>query len=266
MAKKKKKVAKKAAKKKASGAAAAAPEAQVTSCTEQELQAAAVVTSSAELMAGLATEFVRELEARGIDIPELLRTVTANHRSSPASESVSGEENSRRGWDYARRQLERGDFADMPFLRVFGRVAEILLNYRRFQTITAGDVFLVFLVEIPDHIETNHRQNSAMNQPPSVKDADVSTGEGRRNFNARMKRLYEVNLVRPTVTRASGRKEDYVLTDDGQNMFDGWPPLDEIPGLEEDGPVKFEEPGSRGLGTRGERDVRDRDQFPVRRL
>lgn len=238
MAKKKtaktaKKVAtKRPARKKASSAAAGRPRAQAGSCTEQELQTAAVVTTGGELMAGLATGLLRELEARGIDVAELLRTVVANPQSSQPSESVSGEENSQKAWEYARRQLERRDFADMPHLRVIGRVLDVLLNHRRFQTCTTGDVFLVFLREIPRHLEANHRQN------PEVDGSfDVTMQPGRRTFNNRMARLRNDELVRPTVIQESGREEGYVLTEDGRNVFDGWPALSEIPGLELDGPV-----------------------------
>jgi hypothetical protein len=215
MAKKKKK----AATNEASGGAAA------QAGSEAELQAAAMVTWGAEGVLGAVEYRVFDISTFVSDFPVTVQQVSV-------SSSTAGERNAREGWDYARRQFVRRDFADMPFLRVFGRVAEILLNYRRFQTITAGDVFRVFLVEIPAHLEQHHRQNPRPGQQPSV-----STGEGRKTFNNRMKRLYDEDLVRPTVIRVSGRNENYILTKDGQNMFDGWPELTEIPGLELDGPV-----------------------------
>jgi hypothetical protein len=224
MAKKKKKAAKKAVTNEASGAAAA------QAGSEAELQAAAVVTWGGEGLLGA-------VEYRDFDISTFVSDFPVTVEQVSVSSSTAGERNAQDGWEYARRQFVRRDFADMPFLRVFGRVAEILLNHRRFQTITVGDVFRVFLVEISNQLEVHHRQNSPTGQPPSVSQADVSTGEGRKTFNNRMKRLYDEDLVRPTVTRASGRKENNILTKDGQNMFDGWPELSEIPGLELDGPV-----------------------------
>jgi hypothetical protein len=224
MAKKKKKAAKKVVTNEASGAALA------QAASEAELQAAAVVAWGGEGLLGA-------VEYRNFDISTFVSDFPVTVQQVSASSSTAGERNGQAGWDYARRQFVRRDFADMPFLRVFGRVAEILLNHRRFQTITAGDVFKVFLVEIPAHLEEHHRQNSPTDQPPSVSQADVSTGDGRKTFNNRMERLCGDDLVRPTVIRASGKKEKYVLTEDGQNMFDGWPPLSEIHGLELDGPV-----------------------------
>jgi hypothetical protein len=227
MAKKKakKKAGKKAGKKAKSEAAATSVN------TDAELQAAVVVTWGAEGLLGI-------FEYQHFDIGAVVNAFPVTVDQVSASSSTAGQGNAQDGWEYARRQFVRRDFADMPFLRVFGRVAEILLNHRRFRTITGGDVFKVFLVEISEHLEEHHRQNSpTTGQPPSVSEAHGTTGAGRRTFNERMERLYDEELVRPTVIRASGRKEDYVLTEDGQNMFDGWPPLSEIPGLELEGPV-----------------------------
>jgi hypothetical protein len=233
MAKKKKKAAKKVVTNEASGAAPA------QAASEAELQAAAVVTWGGEGLLGA-------VEYRDFDISTFVSDFPVTVQQVSASSNTAGERNGQEGWEYARRQFVRRDFADMPFLRVFGRVAEILLNHRRFRTITAGDVFKVFLVEIPGHLEVHHRQSPPTGQQPSV-----STGDGRKTFTNRMERLYDEELVRPTVIRASGKKEDYVLTEDGQNMFDGWPDLSEIPRLELDGPVVPEEPGSRGARRTG---------------
>ncbi len=134
------------------------------------------------------------------------------------------------GWDYARRLLEQVDFADMPFIRVIGRVFHILLNHRRFSSCTGGDVFRVFLTEIPNQLEENHRQS-----PRSGQDVNVTESSGRRHLNNRLRRLVRWELIEPTATRG-GRNQDFILTEDGQNIFDGWPPLSDIPGLTLDGP------------------------------
>lgn len=240
MAKKKKKAAKKVAKKekkKASEPAAQveAPAAEAGSFSDQELQAAGIVTTGGELAAGLATGIIRELEARGIDLAALVQTAVANLQPSQPSERVSGEENSQSGWEYARRQLELRDNGDLPRLRFVGRVLDVLINHRRFTACSGGDVFKVFLIEIPSQLEENHRQH-----PPQGQDVDITEPIGRKMFTNRMKSLRKLELIRATVTRESGRGEDYVLTEDGQNMFDGWPPLSDIPGLELDGPVRPE--------------------------
>jgi hypothetical protein len=240
MAKKKKTAVKKAAKKKASEAAAvdAHEDREAGSCSEQELEAAGVITTAGELMSGLANALVHEIEARGVDVADLLRTVVASLQRSQPSVRVSGDENGQRAWDYQRRQLERRDFADMPHVRVIGRVAEILLNHRRFQTISAGDVCKVFLVEIPSCLEENHRQDPPPGQQLSVDNVDVTAQPTRRNFNNRMKWLRNEELIRPAAKTAGNKDKGYVLTEDGQNMFDGWPDLSEIPGLALEGPVR----------------------------
>jgi len=236
MAKKKAvKTAKKAAKKKASEPAAQveATEAEAGSCTDQELVTAGVVTSAGELAVSL-HDVVHDAVQQAVQGWLEARASTSRH-GRPASESVSEEENIRRGWEYARRQLELRDFSDMPFLRFVGRVIDVLLNHRRFPTCTAGDVFEVFLVEIPNQLEVNHRQS-----PAAGSRVDVTTQPGRRTFNNRMGRLRREELIEPTITREAGRGEGYVLTEAGQNMFDGWPPLSDIPGLQLDGPVRHE--------------------------
>ena len=164
-------------------------------------------------------------------------TVVANLQCSQMTARVSGEENGQSGWEYARRQLELRDNGDLPRLRFVGRVLDVLLNHRRFTTCSGGDVFRVFLIEIPDQLEVNHRQN-----PPPGREVDITEPSGRKMFTNRMKSLRQMELIRPTITRDTGRGEGYVLTENGRNMFDGWPPLSDIPGLELDGPVRPERP------------------------
>jgi hypothetical protein len=243
MAKKKKKVAKKAARKKASGAAA---EVEAASCSDQELETTAVVNTGGEGLIRFAEALVTALEARGINIAELINTALARLQGSEPSAPVNDVPNLQPVLESMQAILMENELAAKPYVRFVGRVAQILLNHRRFQTITAGDVFKVFLVEIPAHLKETHRQNPPRGQQLSVATVRVSTGEGRKTFNNRMKRLHLYRLIEPTVTRVSGRNENYVLTEVGQNVFDGWPDLSEIPGLELDGPVKPEEPGSRG--------------------
>jgi hypothetical protein len=215
MAKKKKKAVKKAAKKSARRITTA------PAATEAELQDALLVTWAAEGVLGAC-------EYRDFGIFSIVRPFPVTVEQVSSRSSTAEETNGERGLDYARRQFARRDYADMPYLRVYGRVMEILLNHRRFQTCSAGDVFRVFLAEIPGQLKEDYRQGT----PLPGKDYDVAEQPGRKTFNNRMKKLSDEELVRATVTRGSGREEDYVLTEDGQILFDGWPALSDIPGLE----------------------------------
>lgn len=234
MAKKKQKVTKKAAKKKASGAAA---EAEVTSCPDQDLEAAAVVNTAGESAARFGEAFLAAIEARGIDITVVFNAAVTSLQRSETNATASSASHLQETVECVQAMLMENESAAKPYVRFVGRVAEILLNHRGFQTITAGDVFKVFLVEISAHLEERHRQSPPPGQQLSVDTVSVTTGEGRKTFNNRIKRLWRYLLIEPTVTRASGRNEDYVLTEVGQSVFDGWPDLSEIPGLERDGPV-----------------------------
>lgn len=220
------KTAKKVAKKKVTGAA-------VQEFNEAELLSAAVVTWGAEGLLGAVEYLHFDINAAVIGFPVTVQEVSA-------SATVSGTDNSQRMLARNRWQLLRLDRGDMPYLSIIGRVLDVLLNHRRFQTCTTGDVFLVFLTEIPHHLEENHRQN-----PRPDGTFDVTMQPARRTFNNRMDRLREEQLVRATVMRESGREEGYVLTEDGQDIFDGWPDLAEIRGLELDGVVTPENRSTR---------------------
>jgi hypothetical protein len=224
MAKKRKKTAKKAAKKKPSGVAATSVN------TDAELQAAAVVTWAAEGVLGA-------VEYRDFDISAVVSGFPVTIEQISTGSSTAGERNGENGWEYARRQFARRDFRDRPFLRVVGRVAEILLNHRRFKTCKITDVSTVFLAEIPDQLEVHHRQNPPRGQQLSIDTVDASAWVGKKTFAERITRLCDEDLIRPTSPLSQGAATKYVLTDEGQNMFDGWPPLTDIPGLELDGPI-----------------------------
>jgi hypothetical protein len=218
---------------------AAAQEQETSSCSGQELDAALFVNEAAEALLRLA-QATNQLQAHVVYVTEFFRVAQARLQSSPASTGVSAEENGEGGWNYSRGQLVDMDRGKRPYLRVVGRVAHILLNNRGFRTISAGDVFTVFLVEISEQLEEHHRQRPPPGQELSVNTVDVSTGEGRRTFNNRMNQLCRKRLIAPTATTAHGKNKKFVLTNEGQCMFHGWPPPDEIPGLELDGPVKPE--------------------------
>lgn len=226
MAKKKKKAAKKAAKKELTGAAA-------QEFNDAELLSAAVVTWGAEGLLG-AVEYLH------FDINAAVNAFSVTVQEVSATRGSNRAGNVDASLDLLHRWFIRRDFDDKPYLRVFGRVMGILLNHRRFQTLTAGDVFKFFLVEIPTQLEEHHRQNLEDGQ-----EVDVSTKVGRKTFNNRMARMCEEQLARPTVTLETGRDEDYVLTEDGQTLFDDWPLMSDIPGLNLYGPVTPENSARR---------------------
>lgn len=223
------KTAKKVAKKKASEpeAQVEATEAEAGSCTDQELQAAGIVTTGGELAAGLADVVNAAVQAA---VHQAVRgwldaRATANEQQATQQTALNEEY-----VDSLRSLLLLRD-SRLPYLRFLGRVAEILLHHRGFKTISAGTVYAVFLEEIPEHIPPEYR-------PPTAAEQDLSatTNDGRRTFNNRMKDLRTAGFVRPT-TMKGNRPEDLVLTDCGASVFDGWPDLRDIPGLELHGKV-----------------------------
>jgi hypothetical protein len=197
--------------------------------TRGELNAAAVVRQAAEVV-------LRTVGVLNVDHAAIVDELRGIVQPSPATERVTREVNADPGLELAQWLFTQHDFRDKPYLRVFGRVMEILLNHRRRQTCTAGDVFRVFLVEIPSQLEEHHRQTLRFGS-----DFDITRQPARRTFNGRMKRLRRYRLAQATTTRESGRDEDYVLTARGQTLFDGWPNLADIPGLTYEGAATPEE-------------------------
>jgi hypothetical protein len=120
-----------------------------------------------------------------------------------------------------RLLLHNKDYGELrkPFLRFVGRVFEVLQRHRGKRTSSAGDVFRVFVNEIPQHL--------------SEGDSHVDGGsEGysdgrRRTLNNRTRELCELTLLEPT-RKVADRPENYRLTLLGEQIFEGWPV---IPGL-----------------------------------
>ena len=139
------------------------------------------------------------------------------------------------GMRYYRLLFERRDLGpkQRPFRRYVGRVFEVLLRHRGQRTCTVGDVFRIFLSEIPQHLDDKHHQ-----QPRTDGTYDVTTGDGRPTFNNRAKGLRDYELLEPTVRRPT-RDENWRLTEFGFQVFDGWP---DVPGLQLHQP----EPDQRG--------------------
>ena len=184
---------------------------------------------------------VAEVVLRTVGDPNVDQAAIVNElrgilQPSPAAERVTGGAHADPGLEVAQWLFTQHEFRDKPYLRVFGRVMEILLHHRGFQTCTAGDIFRVFLAEIPEQLKEHHRQTLRFGS-----DFDITRQPARRTFNGRMERLRRYRLAQATTTRESGRDEDYVLTARGQTLFDGWPDLEDIPELTYEGPATPEE-------------------------
>lgn len=188
------------------------------SLSREQLEAAGLVTAGGELAAGL-------LEAVGLGVQHAVEALVAS-RGAQSTPEAAGEHDTVERLVWLFRNMLQAKDSRRPYLRVIGRVAEILLHHRGFETISAGDVYLVFLAEIPGEMPEAYRQT-----PHPGEAFSVSTGEGRKTFNNRIRELRGFRLIEATATKGN-RQEDHVLTEEGARVFDGWPELTEIPGLE----------------------------------
>jgi len=222
---KKKNVAKKAAKKKPSGAAA---EAEVTSCPDQDLEAAAVVNTAGESAARFGEAFLAAIEARGIDIRELLNAAV----TSLQHEGVGRDENAGRGLRRCRDLFIELDYNEMPYLRVVGKVVEVLTVHRRQSrgkdSCSAGDVFRVFLTEIQQHGPYDPEDYRLARPTRRGNVFNLARDPGKTMFNDRLKDLKEREWLTSAATTRSGGERGYRLSEDGRWLFNGWP---EVEGL-----------------------------------
>jgi hypothetical protein len=226
MAKKKQKRRKAATKKdRGSAVTTQAPASETDSLADQELATAGVVDAGGALLLGLAEAFLTALESRGIDVAELVRTVVANPQSGPVSEDGN------RDWlDRYREYFAAKDFDESPFLRVVGRVVEVLTVRRRARrgkdTCTTGEVFRVFLEEIPAHIPYDaadyRRPTPTKRGNPWYLDRDP----GRAGIRERLKVLKQLRWLVPAKTARDGSDRGYRLTPQGREFFAGWPVVD----------------------------------------
>lgn len=233
MAKKKPaRTAKKAAKKKASGAAAGAPAAETGSCTDRELQAAAVRVTGGELMARFGEAFFTALETRGIDIARVLNDAVAALQNGPASTRVSGEENGENVWNLLRREIEDAD-RDEPYVRVVGKVVEVLTVHRaqrrRKDHCSAGEVFLVFLAEIPQHSPYDPNEYRLPKPTRRGNRFAVTRDPGKTMIAGRLQKLKRKGYLTAAGRTRSGGERGYRLSENGRVLFNGWP---DVPGLQ----------------------------------
>lgn len=249
MAKKKAvKTAKKAAKKRASSGAAAsgateavgAPTAETSSCTDQELQAAGLVATSGGLWVRFDDAILAALEARGVDVAELVRTAAANHQRGPASGRVLSDEKATRLLDQYRTDFQHHDQA-VPYLRVVGKVVEVLTVHRaqrrRKDHCSGGEVFLVFLAEIPQHSPYAPADYRLSKPTRRGNVFDVTRDPGKNMIAGRLRELKDRGWLTPAGTTRSGGERGYRLSETGRTFFNGWP---DVPGLQLDPPDEHE--------------------------
>lgn len=124
-----------------------------------------------------------------------------------------------------RDLFRQEDFSDMPYMRVVGRIIDILVHHRGFTTCSGGDVFYVLLSEIPGQSGCDPKDYRLAKPTRHGRDFDITLSPGRKNVDNRLKRLKKDGWV--TLPRTNG----YVLTPKGRLLFSGWPELAEIPGL-----------------------------------
>jgi hypothetical protein len=229
MAKKKKKAAKKTAKKKASGAAAAEAQ-EAGSCSDQNLETAAVVNAAGEGLVRLAEAFVTVLEARGIDISELVNAALASLQHEDGGRRIGGEENADRILRRCRDQFVELDYTEMPYLRVVGKVVEVLTIHRRQShgkdSCSIGDVFRIFLTEIPQHSPYAPEEYRLVRPTSRGNEFDLTRNPGKTMFSDRLKDLKKHGWLTPAAATRSGGERGYRLSGDGRWLFDGWPDVD----------------------------------------
>lgn len=235
---KKKAAKKKAAKKKASrtmGTRAA----ETVSCSDGELGAAQVVTAGGELLLGLAEAFVSALEARDINVAELLAGVV-NTQGGTGSAEVIRAEDSDNGWALLRLEIEDHD-RDRPYLRFVGKVVEVLTVHRAQRRgkdhCSQGEVFLVFLKEIPQHSPYDPVDYRLLRPTRRGNEFAVTRDPGKTMFAGRLHRLKEKGYLTPANTTQSGGERGYRLSNAGRMLFDGWP---DVEGLHLDPPDEHE--------------------------
>jgi hypothetical protein len=213
--------------KKASGAAA---EREAAACSDQELETAAAVTIAGEGLLRLAEAFVTVLEARGIDISELINAALGSLQHEGVGRRMSGDENADRGLRRCRDLFMDLDYDEMPYLRVVGKVVEVLTVHRRQShgkdSCSVGDVFRVFLTEIPQHSPYLPEEYRLVRPTSRGNQFDLTHDPGKTMFSDRLKDLKDDGWLTAASTTRSGGERGYRLSDDGRWLFDGWPSVE----------------------------------------
>ncbi len=112
------------------------------------------------------------------------------------------------------------DLREPPLMRVAGRVVYVLTVSRGWPSCTGVEVFRVFLVEIPQHLPENQRQDAAEVDPAGT---SVRAQTGLRTIYKRLTRLVGEGFATTTATTRDAKEREYVMTQLGRLVFDGWP-------------------------------------------
>jgi hypothetical protein len=218
MAKKKAKVAKKAAKKVATRAAR--PSSQ---CSDEELRESRVVTAGGEATVDLVGYIGSDTAAFIAPFPVMMQEVT-----------VIPAENEARALTWLREEIETNDYDETPYLRVVGRVVHVLTVRRRKVTCSGGDVFRVFLGEIPQHSPYAPAEYRLQRPTKRGNVFDITQEPGRTKIKDRLSDLKNKKYAQTAKATRVGDGRGYMLTQRGLVVFDGWP---EVEGLELDPPL-----------------------------
>lgn len=110
------------------------------------------------------------------------------------------------------------DYSEPPLMRVAGRVVYVLTVSRGWPSCTGVEVFRVFLEEIPNQLPEDHRQH-----PREGEQVDAVEGIGLRTIYKRLARLTDHDYAATTTTTRDAKAGEFVMTDLGRLVFDGWP-------------------------------------------
>ena len=114
--------------------------------------------------------------------------------------------------------VRRGDFPAPPYMRVVGRVIHVLTLARGWPSCTGPEVFRVLLEEIPEQLPPDQRQT-----PRFGRQVDATKPTGLRTVYKRLERLVDDRYAATTAQMTNERDGQYVMTDIGRLVFDGWP-------------------------------------------
>lgn len=191
-------------------------------CTGGELDAAAVVRQAAEVLLRAISGGLVNPEPIGAELQAIVR-------QEPPSGRGTGEENARFNSFVlqTQREFELNDTGETPYRRVVGKVVEVLTIHRRQvrrkDHCSVGDVFLVFLTEIPAHSPYDPDDYRLAKPTKRGNTFAVARDPGKTTIAGRLRDLKERGWLAPASTTRSGGERGYRLTENGRVLFDGWP-------------------------------------------
>ena len=227
MAKKKKKKSAKKGAKKASGRTATRGS---RPCSDEELVDAGFLCQVGRTVL---EALIEAGESHGIQVSGIVGTALATHSNSLSEEQDNGQQ----GFNAARTILENRDTLKKPYLRVVGRVVEVLTIHRKDRRgrdfCSVGDVLRVFLEEIPDHAPYDPADYRLAQQTRRGNDFDLTRDPGKTGIRTRLAELKKWEFLERVSRSRDGSDRGYRLTAVGRNLFDRWP---NVEGLDEQGP------------------------------